>query len=105
MLDRPSIEHIEQTPGVLGGKPRIKGKRIAVVHIKQMHHDAGMSVEDICRDLPLTPAEVHAALAYYHDHRAEIDAREEATNAEVKKILRHSSGTPILEKYPERETG
>ncbi|MFW5682083.1 MAG: DUF433 domain-containing protein [Phycisphaeraceae bacterium] len=105
MSDRPSIEHIEQTPGVLGGKPRLRGKRIAVIHLKEMHIDAGLSVEEICRDLPVTPAEVHAALAYYHDHRSEIDAREAATKAEVDRLLRERGGMEILEKYPERETG
>ena len=27
---RPSLEHIEVTPGVCGGKPRVKGHRIKV---------------------------------------------------------------------------
>ena len=44
----------------------------------------GWSAEEIVRQYPyLTLSEVHAALAYYHDHEAEIDAelKEEADAA------------------------
>jgi hypothetical protein len=44
----------------------------------------GWSAEEIVRQYPyLTLSEVHAALAYYHDHEAEIDAelKEEAAAA------------------------
>ena len=68
-------EHIEITPGVLGGKPRIAGHRIAVAQIAQMYLKMGESIEDIARDYNLSPASVHAAMAYYYDHRAEIDSR------------------------------
>jgi hypothetical protein len=35
----------------------------------------GLAPEDIVRHYPyLNLAEVHAAMAYYHDHRQEIDA-------------------------------
>jgi hypothetical protein len=34
----------------------------------------GMSVDEILQSLPhLSPAQVHAALAYYFDHKAQID--------------------------------
>jgi hypothetical protein len=34
----------------------------------------GLSVEEILHEFPhLTPAQVHDALSYYYDHRAEID--------------------------------
>lgn len=104
MSDRPSIEHIEQTPGVLGGKPRLRGKRISVIHLKEMHIDAGMSVEDICRELPVTPAEFHAAMAYYYDHQQEIDAREAATKAEVEELLKRYP-SKVEEKLRRRNAG
>jgi uncharacterized protein (DUF433 family) len=57
---------IVQTPGVLGGKPRIKGHRIGV-HRVAGWWKAGLSVEEIGERLStLSPAEIHAALAYYH---------------------------------------
>ena len=33
----------------------------------------GKSVDEICAEYELAPTEVHAALAYYFDHRSEID--------------------------------
>ena len=67
--------HIEITPGVAGGKPRIAGHRITVQDIAVWHEHMGHSVDEIAKDYDLTLADVHAALAYYHDHRAAIDRR------------------------------
>jgi uncharacterized protein (DUF433 family) len=71
----PSVEHIEITAGVCGGKPRIKGHRIKVQHIVVWHERQGLSPDEIVsQHSGLTLADVHAALAYYWDHRAQIDA-------------------------------
>ena len=67
-LDR----HIERTPGIAGGKPRIAGHRITVEDVA-IWHKLGKGVEEICAEHSLGLAEVHAALAYYYDHRDEID--------------------------------
>jgi len=65
---------IIQTPGVLGGKPRIKGHRIAV-HRVAGWWKLGLTIEEIGERLSaLAPAEIHAALAYYHLHREEIES-------------------------------
>lgn len=70
-----SLEHIAIRPGYCGGKPHLVGHRIKVQHIVLWHDRAGMSAAEIvAQHLGLTLADVHAALAYYHDHRAEIDA-------------------------------
>jgi uncharacterized protein (DUF433 family) len=72
---RVSTEHIEITPGVCGGKPRIAGHRIKIQHIAIWHERLGQTPQQIIAEHPtLTLAEVHAALAYYHDHRAQIDS-------------------------------
>jgi len=69
----PRTEHIVSTPGVCGGKPRIADSRIRVHDIVVWHEAWGLSPEEIVTDFPqLTLAQVHAALAYYHDHRDEI---------------------------------
>ena len=80
-------EHIVSTPGVLGGKPHIKGHRISVQDVAIWHERLGQSVDEIATDYPLTLGQVYAALAYYHDHRAAIDAelaRGEALVAELR---------------------
>jgi uncharacterized protein (DUF433 family) len=68
-----TVEHIVSTPGVCGGKPRIAGHRIRVQDVVVWHEAWGLSPEEIVTDFPqLTLAQVHAALAYYYDHRDEI---------------------------------
>jgi uncharacterized protein (DUF433 family) len=67
-------EHIEITPGVCGGKPRIKGHRIKVQHVVVWHERRGMSPDEIVSQHPgLTLADVYAALTYYWDHREQIE--------------------------------
>ena len=49
--------------------------RVRVAQIVADHLGNGWSAEEILRQYPhLEPAEVHAALAYYFDHREEVDA-------------------------------
>lgn len=70
-----SREHIVCTPDTCGGKPRIAGTRIQVKYLAVMHYRQKMSPEEIISELPhLTLADIHAALAYYHDHREAINA-------------------------------
>ena len=66
-------QHIEITPGTCGGKPRIAGRRITVAQIAIWHERMGRSVDEIATEYDLELADVHAALAYYFDHREEID--------------------------------
>ena len=66
-------EHIEATPGICGGKPRIAGHRIRVMDVAVDYERQGMSPDEIVSAYPgLTLSDVHAALAYYFDHRDEI---------------------------------
>lgn len=65
--------HIESTPDVLGGKPRIAGRRIAVQDIVVWHERMGCSADEIASEYSLTLSSIYAALAYYYDHREEID--------------------------------
>ncbi|MGD0155382.1 MAG: DUF433 domain-containing protein [Terracidiphilus sp.] len=45
------LERIVSTPGVVGGKPRIKGTRVTVgVILSQLA--AGHTIEDVLRDFP-----------------------------------------------------
>lgn len=96
-LDR----HIVATPGTLGGKPRIAGRRISVEHIAIWHDYLGKTVDEICAEYDLSLAEVHAALAYYYDHRIEIEQRIKETDAFVK-ALRASSPSILAQRLAER---
>ncbi|WP_404783568.1 DUF433 domain-containing protein [Altericista sp. CCNU0014] len=73
------LEHIQITPDVCGGKPRIADHRIRVQDIVIWYEHLNMSPDDIVYHYPsITLADVHAALTYYYDHLtkfAEISTR------------------------------
>ena len=73
MTTKTLDQHIEMTPGVAGGRPRIAGHRITVQDVAVWHEWMGRSADEIAADHGLGLADVHAALAYYYDHQAEID--------------------------------
>lgn len=86
-LDRARIV---STPGTCGGKPRIDGHRITVKHIVLDHQREGLSPDEIVSAYPsLTLSDVYAALAYYHDHRADIDADIKADDEHWAEIETH----------------
>src|SRR5437016_1378781 len=72
---------IERDPSIRGGRPKIAGTGLTVRRIVGWYK-MGMTPEEIALEYPhLTLAHVHAALAYYHANRDEIEAdlaREEA---------------------------
>jgi uncharacterized protein (DUF433 family) len=65
----PHIEKPQGEPARLARVPRV---RVAQIVMDYLAH--GWSAEEMCRQHPyLTPAEAHAAMAYYYDHRDEVD--------------------------------
>ncbi len=81
-MDSILFQHIETTPGICSGKPRIAGTRIRVQDIYVWYELQGMSTDAIVDAYPhLTLADVHAALAYYYDHRDTIHKDIEADRA------------------------
>jgi uncharacterized protein (DUF433 family) len=85
--------HVEIDPNRCGGRPCIAGTRIRVQDIYVWHELQGQSPEEIVTDFKqLTLADVHAALAYYHDHREAIEAEVCAERAEADRLkLSHPS--------------
>jgi uncharacterized protein (DUF433 family) len=73
MTQKTLNNHIESAPETAGGKPRIAGHRITVQNIVIWHERMGRSADEIAADYDLSPADVYAALAYYHDHQFEIE--------------------------------
>ncbi len=64
------------------GRPVIAGTGITVRAIAIMYKQ-GYSAEEITSELPLTLAQVYAALTYYHLHTAEIESAIRADSEEV----------------------
>ena len=90
--------HIEKKPGVCGGKACIAGTRIRVQDVYIWHELQGKSVDEIVAKFPqLKPADVHAALTYYWDHRDEIHAEMKAAD-EVVAALKASTPSPLQQK-------
>lgn len=83
-------QHIVITPGTCGGKPRLAGHRITVEDVAIWHEQMGMSVDQIASEFELRLAEVHAALAYYFDHQAEIDKQIEDDEKFVEEMRRRT---------------
>jgi len=81
-------QHIEITPGVCGGKARIAGRRIRVQDIVAFHLRWGQPVDEIAHEYELDRADIYAALAYYFDHREEIDREISGDEAFVEEMRR-----------------
>lgn len=64
---------IISTPGVVGGRPRIGGRRITVQQIAIWYEQLGLRTDEIATEYGLTLRDIYAALTYYYDHREEID--------------------------------
>jgi uncharacterized protein (DUF433 family) len=97
--------HIESRSEVCGGKPCIAGTRIRVQDVYVWHELRGQSPEEIVADFPhLSLGQVHAALAYFHDHRDEIltAAAEERTWADKMKA---SHPSKLLAKLQGKDVG
>jgi uncharacterized protein (DUF433 family) len=89
-----AIQHIEVNPNKCGGKPCVAGTRIRVWDIHVWHHLRGQSPEQIIADFPqLSLADVHAALAYYFDHREEIQRQMKEAEEFVEDMRRKQGPT------------
>ena len=93
VLDR----YIEITPNMRGGKPRLANTRITVADIVLMHLRLGQSLEEIAGKYDLSLAAVYTAMAFYYDHRAEIDSAIEEDLA-FAEAFRHNNPSPLQEK-------
>ena len=100
MKTETANQHIEITPGVCGGKPRITGRRITVANIVIWHERLGKSPDEIATEYDLTLSDVYAALAYYFDNRAAIDESIAKSDALVAS-LRKNNVSPLAERLQE----
>lgn len=78
------------------GFPVIDGANTKVVELIAEIQAHGLSPEEVCYQLPhLSLGQVYSALAYYWDHREEID-RDLERRAQLAEQLRHELGQPPL---------
>ncbi len=88
--------YVERSPGVCGGRPVVTGTRILVSEVV-WEYKRGLSVEEILQRFPhLTAAQVHGALAYYHEHQPEIEAEIKEDDDEAARMRRYPPSSPPL---------
>ncbi len=88
----PHIEKIEGRPARLQRMPRI---RVAQIVMDYLYH--GWSPDTICENYPhLQRAETYAAMAYYFDHKEEIDAEIKEETEEADADRERAKATSLL---------
>jgi uncharacterized protein (DUF433 family) len=94
---RVSVEHIEIDER---GNAKLAGHRIKVKHLVGLMQAHGYTAEQVKSEAypHLSLAQIHAALAYYYDHQAEIDRRIAEDDAFVEQERQKQLGDP---KYQE----
>ncbi len=74
--------YIERSENRCGGSPVIAGTRFTVRSVVSYVLHQGLAPEDLAKEFThLRPAQIHAALSCYYDHKQEID-RELEENSE-----------------------
>lgn len=69
-----AFEYIVKKPNYCSGKAAIGATRVRVNNVVFLHKE-GKTIDEIREQYPdLTHAQIYAALAYYHDHKDEIEA-------------------------------
>jgi hypothetical protein len=90
-ISYPHIEKSENQPARLGRIPRVRVAQIVMDYLAY-----GWSPDEMCRQHPyLTPAEAHAAMAYYFDHQQEIDAEIREELDEMDRAHPAAQGSPL----------
>lgn len=68
-----SIDLIVKNPATRGGRPCISGTGLRVTDLVMAHLFHKRSPDEVAVDYELSLAQVYAALAYYYEHKSELD--------------------------------
>jgi uncharacterized protein (DUF433 family) len=82
-----ALPSVTSDPDVRGGQPVIAGTTLRVSDLASYHTLAGLTADELGAQFDLDLARVHAALSYYYQNKAELDAEIRA-NAGQAEILR-----------------
>ena len=72
--------------GVLDGEPRIEGHRIGVLQVHEEVEEEDVSPRAFADKYGLEVATVYRALAYYHEHPAEMGAVRERRRERIEDV-------------------
>ncbi len=86
---KTSYPYITKDSAICGGKACIKSTRIRVLDIVAATERLALSPDEVCDQYPeLTLAQVHCALAYYYDHKEQIQTEIESEQNAVERFQR-----------------
>ena len=94
-----SINLIASNPAVRNGRPVVAGTGVCVSDIVTARLFHQRSADELASDFALSMAQVYAALAYYYEHKADIDEeirQRRALDAELKEKRVGSRHPPPL---------
>lgn len=98
MLTIQAIESVGTDPNIRNGRPHLVGTSVTVadVAIARVYHN--LDAEGIADWYALSLPQTYAALAYYYEHKADIDEqiRTQIRQAEALKEQRVGGANPLL---------
>jgi uncharacterized protein (DUF433 family) len=81
------------------GRAFVTQTGIKVIEVAADYLAYGSSVEEMALQMPhLTPAQIHAALAYYYDHQEEFDAELRASRVAADEAWKSAQESPVRRK-------
>jgi uncharacterized protein (DUF433 family) len=88
-----SYPHVISTPSLFQGEPHIEGLRIRVRDIVLARDRGGYTPEEIAATVypDLSLAQVYSALAYFEDHRAQIEQAAQREHDAVEEFVSNRS--------------
>lgn len=85
------------------GVARVAGTRMKVIHLVMDKMAHGSTPETMAEQFPfLSLAQIHAALTYYYDHRAELDAQIERSLRDADVLQSQAAGQPSRQQLLDR---
>jgi uncharacterized protein (DUF433 family) len=94
-----SLDWIVTNPDVRDGKPCISGTGLRVIDVVSAHLFYHLNADEIAVQYDVPLAGIYAALAYYYQNKAEIDAvirTEKEAFARMKAEWQAHGGAPLL---------
>lgn len=89
-MHAPLDRYIESSPQIRGDRPRIAGTRITVDDVVIMHLRMGQPLAEIAATYDLSLSSLYAAIAYYFDHKSDIDRQIEENDAYLEAARQNS---------------
>jgi uncharacterized protein (DUF433 family) len=81
------------------GVARIAGSRIKVIHLVMEKSAYGWGPEEMLEQFPhLSLAKIHAAFAYYYDHKAELDEQIQKDFLFAEAMRQQAGESPLAKK-------